>query len=611
MSIILDVGARQVFGKSGFDSAQYEYRPGTYGGEDVDDDERATWNSWKEDIYGPPAYYRSETYQEGRESTRGQDIRNEYAAKVSKFHDRMSCLIGELGEEDASRFENDRIDKQGFMLALCALEADKIEEKAGVFHIHFDNDVFVVTTYHMQTFFYFYDAGERAGIYRKVLEALYQNLHFDYEFRTMLHVNRGDQPPMRFDNGQAKIFLSSLRVFDKLEPGPINILVIGSASHPVKSGYTYTALASFLSYSGFSGVIHLFDPFEKHKDVFQDAFEMRYFNTAYHYGTAYRGFDKSVHPHVILDDAYADGKMTNDLDPSFSLIRCHPLARVSTKYVAGMAKVPEDKHSRIVYQIVNQHFYCGGEMRINYRCPNWRFVRFEAGKVPLLHCCETCWYYASLITRIGVPKENVSDYWTLLWSITGEYCKPIAGIRNIHLISMLRHELLRGRTRNEAIDSVIAEAPKKMVIREQALIRLCDLQANFEDVFKSSETFYSPNFDLSMDVRDDVTANQIYDCLAFENVNFVITCTKDYNQVKYNKLLELWNGVDHSGPVVEVLLSRTFGIHRVPVMFVDQLLPDMSPFKVVYQVGSYGLIFDPTLVKRGVRILFDRGKDYF
>jgi len=454
-------------------------------------------------------------------------------------------------------------------------------------------------------FFHFYSGGCREGISAKVRDALFRGVSYNFDFYPWLTAVRNEwTKEVKFESGQLKIFLGALRAFDKLPPLRITVLVIGSSSHPVRSGYSYHGLANFLTLSGFSGLFHLFDPLENHLSCKIGNFDMQYYAMEYRCGSAY--FMEGKHPTVILDDVYSGGdKLLSDIDPTFSIVEQHPNSRVCMKHSpdAKIYKVPG-----VPYHIAKQFAYGGREDRIYYRVPtaNVSLLSQWVGNMQ----CSQCWYYAALISRIGSPQEDLRPYWKIMYSMVGHHCTPLPGIRNIMLLSALRHEISRGNTKADSISNVLDNLPRSFEASAQSLNRLFVFGESVDESFIAKENHYAPNYDMEMNIRDRVSNLQLLDIISEQNVAFALYPSERYDNAKCEKLLALYSQVDVQGKcIMNLYLYHTalFCPLDDVVLVEDIREGNLSAFDIVYQVGAIAIMIRKGR-EAGRRILFDRGR---
>jgi hypothetical protein len=141
------------------------------------------------------------------------------------------------------------------------------------------------------------------------------------------------------DEGQAKIFVESLRPFVGMVPQKLAILVVGSSS-PGVAGMSYPLVASILSGEGFTGEFHLYDPFELDGVETIGGFQLHHRHGLYPGGGKYD---------VVLDDAYDRGKTKILYNSPVVSYKCHPV--VGDVYPDGSS-------------VETQAYYFGHEQRV-------------------------------------------------------------------------------------------------------------------------------------------------------------------------------------------------------------------------------------------------------
>jgi len=588
------------------DPYDYAYRPSKYQGASISQEEYAVHDKWAAALYSNSVVMSRNDSDDEDENLYVKQSAAQIDGKVSRIYELASGCFDGFTDLDKSVFRSHVIDKQGYMIALLAMIPEITCRETDLYY-HFNDGVddYKCEIEHVRVFYYLYDSDEpKANIAFKIDSFLYEGMTCTYDFKVPLSVRRGCKVKSRFDNGQAKIFLSALRAFDKIMPGPCTVLVLGSASHPVKSGYAYHSLAQFLTLSGCSGTFHLFDPTEKHNDCTIGAFNLIYKNVEFKFGSKY--YINGFPPDVILDDIYTnDNKTIQDLDPDGTILKNHPTSRVSCKFPPGAKKW---KVHNIHSQVFNQHYYHGNEQRISYNCPNWTYKRGTVNN----HCCETCFYYASLISRIGFPSEDVTQYWKILWTIVGQHCNAVSGIRNMMLLSMLRHELIRGHNRESAMGNVMNEIEGRLKVTEKGLSRLIQFEAKRDPLFKQCLEVYAPNGDLNMEIRNKVTAVEVSEFLTSQVVLLCPVKTSRYDTVKYSKIVELvqLSVGDKQLPSCNVALRcRVPGKVKEDLVFVDEYDSAINQeYKVLVRCSEYALVAHWSRYST-YRNLFDRGKD--
>jgi len=553
---------------------------------------------------------------------------------------RIQNYLVDFDLTDIADFDSHLRSKEGYMLAIFALVADRITVKG--LSTYLDLDVyplteseqviianqmhnedsyhstsyrFRVTTHHLMMFYYHYSGGVRKGISALVRGALYVGLNVKFDHLMWLSACRDDwRKQTNFESGQLKIFLSSMRAFDNLPPGHITVLVIGSGSHPVKSGYTYHAMANFLTLSGFSGLIHLFDPLENHLSCRIGNFDLVYYSQAYVIGGTYlmkAGDGLMKCPTVILDDLFTgENEILQDLDPRLLLVTSHRTSRVCTKYFSSIDDNTAKKQLgkcgvRASYS--RQYAYEGSEMRAYYRVPTSQIVTIGqwVGNMQ----CAKCWAYAGLISRIGRPQEDLGPYWRLMYSISGHHCSAVSGIRNIMVLSALKHELTRGHTKSNAIMNVVDNVKG---LKFEKVKMLYEFAEKCDSEYIQVEQHYPPNYDLGMTIRDRVSVPHIVDMLTDHAIGFIIHPSEDYPLRKLTQINELYAEVlnTYYTPLDIVLYTGDYVGSTDDIILVENV-KDVSwdAYDIVYQLGNSAIMVQIE-VSVGVRMLFDRGRAY-
>jgi len=616
----------------------YTYRPSKFRTLGLDDEEYALMDEWAADIYKTD-YDDGSPYNVNIDrTTRGIQIRDASVAANggdnNVIYGRLSDYLGDFSLSDTADLDSHIRCHSGYMLSVLLLVADKVWEKGQYLYLdiwigafdpitnvcvnepNYDSEDEVipnhpqvlryrVTLVHAATFFHFYTSGCRYGISVMVRDALYQGVSMGFDFYPWLTSTRdGWKKEARFESGQLKIFLASLRAFDKLPPGVITVLVIGSSSHPVRSGYTYHALARFLTLSGFSGKFHLFDPLENHLTCQIGNFTLIYFAQEYRLGSQYK-IDGQP-PTVILDDVYLpDGKYLVDLDPTYSLVLNHPKARVCMKHHSEV-KIPKELGVQV--HLAHQYAHNGHEMRAYYRVPTANVMR-DSQWVGNMQCAQ-CWHYAGLISRVGKPLEDLKPYWRIMYSLSGHHCTTVPGIRNVMLLTALRHQIARGNTKDECVTNVYANLPSNFGTTEVGVKRVFEFAQKVDPEFILTEQHYAPNYDMEFSVRDHVTPREVVDHLLMTNVTFRLYRGVNYAKSKFERVLELYNSVEKNDTCVVdvVLVTKNDNLFLDQLIFVEQMTNvDLSGFDVLYSAADAGVLIRKGL-DMGVRMLFDRGR---
>jgi len=620
----------------------YTYKPSRYRTLDMSDDEYDEMDEWAADLYKEVEYNDIVPYKPNIDrSKRGEQLEQMLQCCDGGDNDvlwgRMKPFVLEMSPTDKADFDLHLCTKSGYMLSLLLLIADKVWGKGEQYYldlyvgdysphtglhcgenatVEYDSDDEVIPThpqvmrykvsaYHAQTFFHFYSGGCRNGISERVRGALYHGVSYNFDFYPWLTAIRDDwKKDFKFDSGQMKIFLGALRAFDKLSPGRITVLVIGSSSHPVRSGYTYHGLANFLTLSGFSGLMHLFDPLENHLSCQIGNFTLKYFAMEFRVGSVYQmeGDD----PTVILDDVYgADEKILSDMDPTYQTVLLHGKSRVCMKHYPNRKQL---KVTGITVSISSQYAYGGNEQRIYYRVPTANVVG-QGQWIGNMQCAQ-CWHYAGLISRIGRPQEDLRPYWKIMYSMAGHHCQSVPGVRNIMLLNALRHEISRGYSKKDAIANVLDKVPRQFKMNEVALARVFTFGEKIDTGFIQKEPHYAPNYDMEMNIRDRVNVSQIVDVFVEQGAEFKVYRSIDYESRKYEKVLEMYSEVrSNSKPVMEIMLYHGGNISILDnVALVEDIRQtDLRDFDIVYQVGLIGILIRKGR-EMGMRILFDRGR---
>jgi len=162
------------------------------------------------------------------------------------------------------------------------------------------------------------------------------------------------------DDGQAKIFVETLRPFVGLEPKEIKVLVVGSSS-PSVAGMAYPLVAATLSDEGFSGKIDLYDPYEFEGVEVIGSMRLNHFPRSY--------VDSGEKYDVILDDAFARGRSVVVYDCPRVSYKCHP--------VGGLEEYPEGSICE------EQAYYYGTEKRVLVGAG-------KLGPAPCIAGCDNC-----------------------------------------------------------------------------------------------------------------------------------------------------------------------------------------------------------------------------
>jgi len=626
------------------DLPDYEYIPNRFNQFNLSAEEQADMVMWAREIYDVPGSDHHSDYKPDivRED-RGMSLDKVNSVLVDCEADtvltRMAPLLVELDATDQADFDSHYHARTGYMLSLMLLVCDRTWEKNVCTYVDFflnsfdpaeydyykfksveyDSDDeavdmhpgivrFKMKTLHVTAFLSFYSGGIRSGISGRVREALFRQYSLNFNYYPWLEASRDTwMKRPRYESGQLKIFLASLRAFDKLDPQPIFVLVIGSGSHPVRSGYTYPALAQFLTLSGFSGEFHLFDPLETHISCEVGNFQLKYFAQKYVFGSRYEITLNGIRmmPTVILDDLYtSDDQSLSDIANIEQLLYLHPKSRLTTKHVRG--KVPP-KVSGVTMAICEQFAYTGKEVRLYYRVPTANVV--ACGQLIGNSECSQCWHYAGLISRIGMPQDDLRPYWTIMYSLAGHHCVSVAGIRNMLYLNALKHEILRGNDRLRSISNVLEHKSTLADINSVGLTRLYDFASKVDPLFAKVEHHYAPNYDMNMHIRERVTSRQIVDVLVAQEINFTVHISDGYSTSRYEQVLEMYSECIIDAPVMPITLyeSSPFNILDTVVFVENFLTVDLERYDSVYQLMGMAIV-----VLKGAHLnsrkLFDRGR---
>jgi hypothetical protein len=616
----------------------YRYIPSKYGTLGLTPDEYDQMDDWAADLYKPNQvdasaqfiYQKPATDHEANTKVMLELGDDQHILKLERFMEKMTL-------EDKTCLRQQYEQRNGYMLALFAMVADRIYEKGMKVYYElwtpgydpaksslrneerswedYDYDsegepviedpyriLLRVQKQHVSVFYFYYSAGCHEGIAKQIVHSLFNRMNMDYDYKPWMETQRIEIPhKMGADSGQAKIFLSSLYAFNLLPVQRITILVIGSASHPVLSGYTYHGLARFLTLAGYNGVIHLFDPLEQHLNVEIGNFELTYFKFPFIFGSVYKM--EGNFPTVILDDTYGEkGENLSELDPQNSLILMHPTSRVATKHAPGVKSVKGVESS-----VISQFMYAGDERRIYYRCPRWNYLPNNY----VGENCSQCMYFANCILRIGNPPQELNAYWLIYFSIAGVHCQPKPGIRNLMLLNMLRHEIQKGKTGYQARENVMTYDPRGFV-KSNVIANLhefgqkCDLQL----VPRKVETHYVPNHDLTMAIRDTVDVPNLVRHLLVPDLCFRIYGAKGYNQNRLSLIRELYaTQLDHQGIETDIVLYKESPLGILdPVVYLEYIDNfDLTDYEILYQEGCQAIAVS-THFESMLRMCFDRGK---
>jgi hypothetical protein len=377
--------------------------------------------------------------------------------------------------------------------------------------------------------------------------------------------------------------------------------VIGSASHPVVSGYTYHGLARFLTLAGYNGIFHLFDPLEQHLNLQIGNFELKYYHFPFVFGSVYK--IEGNYPTVILDDLYgAEGESLSEMDPSDSLILLHPGSRVSTKHAPGVKPIQGIESS-----VVHQFMYGGSERRIYYRCPRWRqTINNYVGEN-----CAQCMYYANCIIRIGNPPNELNEYWLIYFSIAGVHCQPKPGIKNLMLLNMLRHEIQRGKTGYQARQSVMTHDPRGFV-KANVISNLHEFGKRIDPLLveRAVDAHYAPTHDLTLSIRDSVDVPNVVRHLQAVDFALRIYPSYGYSQERCARIRELYaQELDHGTIEVDIVLYKQPPLNILdPFVYLEMIDKfDLEDYEILYQEG-YQAIVVLRSSESMIRLCFDRGK---
>jgi len=614
----------------------YTYKPSLYKTLDLDDYEYAQMDEWarkmNEQIPDEDTYsFAKDLIRIDRPQEIGSVMQHEVQVESGTLWDQLAVPIDGYNDVDRTVLYQHEKARSGFMLSVVVMICDEFWEKGmycymkvnlgtssrtrpqDVEKIEYDSEdeplaeqessmIYRVVERQMVAFMYVYSSGVRAGISERVRELLLKELIVPFDFRPWVNMNRDDCVKLgHVPSGQVKIFLSSLRAFDKLSAGRITILVIGSASHPVKSGYTYTALAKFLSLSGFNGVMDLYDPTEQHVSCKIDNFQMNYHQQEFKYGSRYLMEGKD--PTVILDDVFAhEGKISAQLDEAYALILNHPNSRITMKYYESQKPCP-----KVQSRVSRQYAYEGRELRIYYRVPT---TNVSVGQYIGNGQCAQCWYYSGLISRVGSPIENVRPYWHLLYGLSGHNCTPVPGIRNVCLLNMMKHQISRGFDNVETIATVFENMPKGFKADIKKLNQVMEFGQKIDPALVQVQQTYPPNFDMNFNIRESVAERHIVLMLDELPVNCALVLTPSYPKAKFDLVSQMYRAtVDESKPVVKVYLGRDWlGVGDCWLAVVEKGSGSPPRNYQEYRKDGGVEIWINHIASRSHRLLFDRGR---
>jgi len=629
----------------------YEYRPSKYNTVQMSAKEKEKYDLIAKEMFAPPNdidpyVLDHKPHQLGRKI----EITSRIAGVDLKEWDSVKPLLKKMNVQDIVDLDAHMAMKSGYMLSLFGLVSDTCEvlgeqvimdfycpkykpKEQQCYESGYSEDVpeedevdingqlesmlyrrYCVSLSHFTVFMHNWSTGLTNGISERVRKLLSYGELIEFDFTEWLKAERTDiKPVIEHDNGQAKIFLSSLRAFSGLEAGRITVLVLGSASHPVKSGYSYHALARILSLSGFSGVFELFDPTELHQDCQIDSFQMNYFKQSFNIGGTYKIEGKE--PTVILDDTFGITSVTvkgveypqvlGETELAMKLLVTHKTSRVSMKHLPSITPISTIKHQIMDYQFS----YVGQEQRIYYRCGK-HTVDIRGLVLPDTTCRE-CWYFASLLLKIGNPQANLRPYWIIFFGLVGVHCKPVPGIRNIHFLASMRHELLRGHTKEKAKQNLMENSTKGTDLTMVAMDRLQEFAEVVDPVFRvAQERYYPPTHDEEMAVRSTVGINEMVDHLTNQTVAFSLSRSQGYSEQKFEKLVELFGKFYRPKLyIVDIVVY-----HKGPILILDDAiyvenmeLADLGDFTIYWQNGFQCICYR-TEGSTAVRLLFDRGR---
>jgi len=400
------------------------------------------------------------------------------------------------------------------------------------------------------------------------------------------------EPRRQIDSGQGKIFLSAIRTFINMSPGELNILVIGSASHVIQSGYTYTALARFLTLSGFYGRMSLWDSTELHNDYRCDNFDMVYVNRNYDYDTKVLVGGK--YPDVILDDVYDP---LNYVENHRKLVLAYKNARITTKYYGKLQEFVDIEHD-----IDEQFYYDGAERRIYYRVPKFRLNFIP----PIFHQCSRCCYYSRCVTLIGDPKNDLERYWTILFSVVGHHCEAYSGIRNLKFIDMLRHEFIRGRTKDVAVINVAKKGGVPGIHDITTISRIVTMMENMGDSSLESSKVYVNPVDINNDIGSGTDIPTIVEKLLILRVRLNLIKSPGFNNDRFMKILYLYDSmVTIKTPVLGCMVSKKYSINP-GLIYVDDYTMFPDDYAVLLEWGVNAILISNKL-NRVQGWLLDKG----
>jgi hypothetical protein len=628
----------------------YRYRPSSYTTTKMDMEELLQMDKYAAQLYRIPDGGVMETYAVPLpQESRALDVQAQIELGVTPVLARLKDLVQEFCAEDLTDLDTHLTMRRGYMLSILSLVCDRKIIVEGKVYLDFycpgynplkqqcydsgynepeiedyDSDGelrnqnplldrFKVSREQLKVFMHYWSAGYRQGISSIVRKSLYDQIEVKFDDVSFIRAHRIDSArgPGHCDSGQGKIFLSCLKTFEGLEPGRITVLVLGSASHPIKSGYTYHALARFLTLSGLSGVMHLFDPSEQHVSCFVGNFEMVYFPQVFFVGTTYKMEGKD--PTVILDDIFTErGQILEDIDPGFSLVTAHSTSRICMKHQSK--SVCPRVHSQVME---TQYEYYGNEKRIYYRCANnhnnysnYHWDGKLGVSAPGNQKCALCWFFASCINRIGAPQEDLRPYWAILYSVIGVHCEPVAGIRNIMYLNVLRHELLRGRSIEDAKINLMDNQFAGREVTWNALTRLVEFGRKIDPIFKNAkEKHYPPTHDEEMAIREQIGVNEIVHHLAVQVPNFSLIKSEDYSNEKFERILALYSEREKRGLEVDLTVYRSFPVSCLDVVvYIEDLnFRGWDDFLPLFQEGNQGIMIRDVKWEE-MQLYFDRGK---
>jgi len=206
-----------------------------------------------------------------------------------------------------------------------------------------------------------------------------------------------------YENGQAKIFMSVVRVLTDMVPQVVNVLVVGSTSVAMDA-LSYDQAAMLMTDLGFSGQFHLYDIYEREREDRRGAFVMHHYARKYVYKSSDTVYD------IVLDDASGwCGTSSDNVD----VAELFPHSRVSLKSFIGES----------------QPFHSRTEKRLLYGIPS---MRVRPIYVEGMDRCAQCVHVGKIFA--GLRHVNGSEF--AFSRLVAMGVRPCSAYRGQHILEV-------------------------------------------------------------------------------------------------------------------------------------------------------------------------------